>query len=109
MELAAQAIDEKDYDVAIGAFEYVIGKGQNNHLYVPAKVELMHARSEKLTGDFDYTQTEIEALKSDYLDFFSILGKTPATANALRDLAACMPITSTTERRHCHRSKKCST
>ena len=87
MDLGKQAFDEKQYDVAIDAYEYVIAKGADNRLQVPAKVELLHVRNEKVTTTDNYTQQDIDALKNDYLNLFEALGKTPGTANAMLELS----------------------
>lgn len=87
MDLAKQAFDEKQYDVAIDAYEYVIAKGAENRLHVPAKVELLHVRNEKITTTNNYTPQDLDALKTDYLNMFEALGKTAGTANAMLELS----------------------
>jgi tetratricopeptide (TPR) repeat protein len=87
MELAQQAFTEKLYDVAIDGYEYIIGKGTDNRYYVPAKVELLHVRNEKVTESDNYTTEDINNLLNDYQTFFNLLGKNTGTINALYEMS----------------------
>ncbi|MBL7785547.1 MAG: tetratricopeptide repeat protein [Chitinophagales bacterium] len=87
MELAQQAFTEKLYDVAIDGYEYIIGKGTDNRYYVPAKVELLHVRNEKVTESDNYTTEDINNLLNDYQTFFNLLGKNTGTVNALYEMS----------------------
>lgn len=88
MELAKKAMTEKQYDIAIGAYEYIIAKGENNPLYVTAREELLNCRNEKITATPNYTQEDLRGLEADYLDFLRLFGKNANTISSIRDLAA---------------------
>ncbi|OWY23583.1 tetratricopeptide repeat protein [Sphingobacteriales bacterium UPWRP_1] len=88
MELAKKALTEKQYDIAIGAYEYVIAKGENNPLYVNAREELLNCRNEKITATPNYTQEDLRGLEADYIDFLRLFGKNANTISSIRDLAA---------------------
>lgn len=87
MELAQQAFTEKLYDVAINGYEYIIEKGTDKRYYVPAKVELLHVRNEKVTESDNYTTEDINNLLNDYQTFFNLLGKNTGTVNALYEMS----------------------
>ncbi len=86
--LARSAAREEQYDAAIDAYEYVASKGEDNAYFMSAKKELLQVRKTKITKTPDYTQEDLEGLKGDYTDFISIYGKSPATAQPIRELAS---------------------
>ncbi len=85
--LARSATREEQFDAAIGAYEYVVSKGEDNSYFMPAKVELLKVRKRKITETPDYTAEDLDGLKSDYSDFIDIYGKSPRTASSIRELA----------------------
>ena len=87
MELARQAKLDKKYDTAIEAYEYVVEKGSGNSLFMPAKVELLKCRNEKITTTHNYTPEDIQKLEQDYSDFLETFGKKPGTIQSMRDLS----------------------
>ncbi|HRK27777.1 MAG TPA: tetratricopeptide repeat protein [Chitinophagales bacterium] len=88
MELARKALNEKQYDTAIEAFEYVIAKGETNPLYIRAKEELLNCRNDKIVNTPNFTEADLRGLESDYLEFLRLFGKNANTLSAIRDLAA---------------------
>ncbi len=86
LKLARQATDEKQYDVAIDAYEYVIAKGDGSRLFIPGKIELLRCRNEKVTKSSNYTQEDISTLKDEYLEFFKMFGKTSNNISTIREL-----------------------
>lgn len=88
IDLAAQAIAEKQYDTAIEAYNYVIAKGEDNPLYLTAKISLLNTLNTKITKTNNYTQADIQNLKQDYLAFFELMGKNERTIESARELGS---------------------
>jgi tetratricopeptide (TPR) repeat protein len=87
LNIAQQASDEGAYDDAIKAFEYLIQKGNQNRLFITAKMLLLNTRKTKITKGYNYTQEDVLVLKNEYLGFLKEFGKSPATAQTMCDLA----------------------
>ncbi len=87
MQLAANAITEKQYDAAISAFEYVESKDEGNRFYQAAKSGQIDARKLKVTQTVDYSSEDITTLKLDYQNFLESYGKTLSTVNSMQELA----------------------
>jgi len=87
MELAQQATGEKDYNTAIDGYEYIIGKGEDNALFIPAKIQLLQVRNKKIIETNEYTPQDLANLEQDYMDFLKLYGKNPTTVSSMRDLS----------------------
>ena len=87
LELARKARTEKQYETAIGAYEYIIAKGETNPLYLRTREELLSCRNEKIVND-NYTTEDLRGLETDYLEFLRLFGKNANTISAIRDLSA---------------------
>jgi tetratricopeptide (TPR) repeat protein len=87
-QLAHTALNAKDYDAAIRAFDYIVEqKGLNSPFYLDAKQGALRARRDKLTEGYDYTTAELRELEAGYLEFLTEFGYTPATAGLILELA----------------------
>jgi tetratricopeptide (TPR) repeat protein len=87
-QLGHTALNAKDYDAAILAFDYLVDeKGINSPFYLDAKQGALRARRDKLTEGYDYTELELRDLEAGYLEFLSEFGYTPATAGLILELA----------------------
>ncbi len=88
-ELGTMAVNARDYDVAIEAFEYIVdSKDPMSVFYLDAKKELLDTKRAKITDGFDYTSDDLVALKQEYEEFLQEFGRNKATANILMDLAS---------------------
>jgi len=85
--LAKLAMANKDYNVAIQCYQYVIDKGIDNYYYISSKIELVNVYNKKITSSKNYTKEDLLALESNYQSTISELGKTPETASLLNQLA----------------------
>lgn len=85
-ELARLMVNNREYETAIEALEYVVGKGPGNELYVPAKIEIINARSQ-LVSQGKYGQKDLMTLEKEYQDLLTEFGTTVRTAFAVRQLA----------------------
>jgi hypothetical protein len=74
------------YTTAIKAYEYIVAKGAENELYLPAKIELVNAKYELvISGKYD--MPSIQALANDYQVILAQYGKNGQGFTALRKLA----------------------
>ena len=79
-------IANKAFSTAIKAYEYILTKGPENELYLPAKIELINAKYElAVAGKID--KQAILALVNEYQEILTKYGKTPQTLFALKKLA----------------------
>jgi tetratricopeptide (TPR) repeat protein len=86
--LANIAADDKDYDSAVAAYEYIITeKGKENSFYIDAKHELLNAKKRKLTEGYTYTKEDLLGLEQDYEVFLTEFGKKATTAPILLELS----------------------
>jgi outer membrane protein assembly factor BamD (BamD/ComL family) len=76
----------KAYTTAIKAYEYLLTKGIEGELYLPAKIELINAKYElAVIGKFNLQ--EIQALANEYTEILTKYGKNGQTLFALKKLA----------------------
>lgn len=85
-ELCQTLTADEAYDTAIRGYEYVISKGKNQPLYVPAKIELINTKNLLVTAG-KYTQADLLGLEKDYNDLLTEFGKTSSTVFAMQRLA----------------------
>ncbi len=69
IRLAETAEEEKNYNAAIQAYEYVIEKGTSGPYYYTARNGILNARRSKITNSSLYTKEDLLSLKVDYLSF----------------------------------------
>lgn len=86
MSLAGISASNKDYNIAIEAYKYVINKGPDNYNYITAKMNLVDVYRKKITGA-KYNQDDLNELKGYYLSTINELGKTAYTSPLLQGLA----------------------
>jgi len=86
--LAEIASNAKDYDTAIQAYDYIIAeKGERSTYYIEAKRELLTCKRNKLVEGFDYTETDLKDLESQYETFLTEFGRNKTTASIIAELA----------------------
>jgi tetratricopeptide (TPR) repeat protein len=86
MELCRTLIANEAYDVAIRGYEYIISKGKDGQLYIPAKIELINAKNMQVTSG-KYVNADLLSLEKDYIDLLAEFGKNANTAFAMQKLA----------------------
>jgi hypothetical protein len=87
MRLAEDAAAAKDYETAIGAYEYVITeKGQTNPFFYDAKRDAMQCRRLKVT-EGNYTPQDLTTLESEYEAFLAQYGRGQLTSTLILQLA----------------------
>ena len=74
-ELARIAKNDKDYDTAIKAYQYIIdNKEPINSYYLDAKKQLLDTKRKKITSG-SYTSDDLSSLKSEYIDYLDSYGR----------------------------------
>lgn len=87
LTIARMAQVEGFYTEAISGFDYVVKRVPKSSLYFEAKTELLNCRKEKIAKTINYTREDLLGLKSDYISFIDENGKTPHTAQSMKELA----------------------
>ena len=87
LTIARMAQVEGFYTEAISGYDYVVKRVPKSSLYFEAKTELLNCRKEKIAKTINYTQQDLIGLKADYLSFIEENGKTPYTAQSMKELA----------------------
>ena len=87
-QLASIAANDKDYNTAIKAFDYIIeSKGITSSYYIPAQQESLACKRKRIVEGFNYTQEDLRALESEYNTFLDEFGRNKTTANIITELA----------------------
>jgi len=87
-QLAQIAANDKDYDAAIEAYDYIVeSKGANSTFYIDAKRESLQARRDKIVEGYDYTQQDLLELEKQYENFLQEFGRSKITASIVLELA----------------------
>jgi len=81
------AASNGSYDVAIDAFNYIIGKGREHYLFLSAEIHLLQAKYDKLTSRGHFTKEELTLLESEYLSVLNQLGRNASTIILMKNMA----------------------
>jgi len=77
-----------DYDTAIQAFEYVIqGNSINSSLYIQSKRSLLKAKRNKITRNYQHTESDLDTLQMEYEKFIGEFGMNSLTQNLVKEYA----------------------
>jgi len=85
-ELSRIFLSNKAYDQAVEAFNYLLGKGNHSQFYIPAKVDLLNAKTKQLTTT-KFSQPDLVGLEKDYLSLLNEFGSRTNMSLAIRQLA----------------------
>jgi tetratricopeptide (TPR) repeat protein len=85
-ELCRTLTTNEAFDAAIRGYEYVLSKGKEQALYIPAKIELINTKNQRVTSG-KYVQDDLLSLEKDYIDLLNEFGKNNSTAFAMQKLA----------------------
>ncbi|MBP7699838.1 MAG: tetratricopeptide repeat protein [Saprospiraceae bacterium] len=81
------AANDKDYNAAIEAYQYLINKGPATLNYLDAKRELLRCRRLQLTEGYNYSQQDLTTVEMEYESFLQEVGKNVSTAMIVKELA----------------------
>lgn len=86
--LAEIAFKDKDYNIAIEAFNYIVtNHGRNTSYYLDSKRGLLNSKKAKVTENFNYTREDLLTLKTEYISFLNELGRNTQTAPLMQEFA----------------------
>src|SRR6185312_7157658 len=85
-ELCGTFVANQAYETAIRGYEYLVNKGKEQQLYIPAKIELINTRNLRITSG-KYTNDDLLSLEKDYAGLLKEFGKNSSTAFAMQKLA----------------------
>lgn len=86
--LAQIAANDRDYDTAIKAYQYILSdKDATSSYFIDAKKELLDTKRKKIIYSGDYTQEELATLKVEYNVFLDEMGRGRNTAFIILELA----------------------
>jgi len=85
-ELCGTFVANQAYETAIRGYEYLVNKGKEQQLYIPAKIELINTRNLRITSG-KYTNDDLLSLEKDYVGLLKEFGKNSSTAFAMQKLA----------------------
>ena len=69
LPIAQSAFDEEFYDAAINGYKYVADLGDNYPFYFQAKSWLLKTRKAKVINSDNYTNADLQFLKTEYLNY----------------------------------------
>lgn len=86
--LANIAKQDKAYDAAIDAFDYIVEtKGKTSTYYIKSKQEGLWCKKQKIIEGYAYTMEDLKALEAEYVSFLDEFGQNSRTAPIIRELA----------------------
>jgi tetratricopeptide (TPR) repeat protein len=85
-ELCRTLTSNEAFDAAIRGYEYLVSKGKDQPLYIPAKIELINTKNLRVTSG-KYVKDDLLSLEKDYIDLLNEFGKNNNTAFAMQKLA----------------------
>lgn len=87
MRIAKSAAIQKEYDVAIKGYQFVVDKGAKFPNFVDANFELINVKRDKLVNSMSYTKADLLSLKQTYQNFIRENNNEYTTVNATLELA----------------------
>lgn len=85
-ELSRLLLSNQAYDQAIEALNYLVAKGSEGKFYIPAKIDLLDAKTKQLTAN-KFNQADLLDLEKGYMSLLTEFGRSANTSFAIRKLA----------------------
>lgn len=79
IDLAEIALGNKDYEVAIDAYKYILKKGNQNFLYLDAKIGLLYAHYLRTVESYHHEENDLIELEMEYLQTLDEFGRNAST------------------------------
>ncbi|MDD2411326.1 MAG: tetratricopeptide repeat protein [Bacteroidales bacterium] len=86
-DIAKVAAHNKQWDVAIDAYQYLLAKGKDNTLYVLSQLELLKVRFAKITSSYPVQISDIKQIDKEYFKLINEIGFNPGIADIIRNHA----------------------
>ena len=78
-DLAGISLANQNYDVAIDAYKTILKKGEDNYLYIDARIGLLYAHYQKVTSLVNPKLEDLVSLENDYEGALLEYGKNEST------------------------------
>lgn len=85
-ELSRLLLSNLAYEQAVEALNYLVAKGDEGKFYIPAKMDLLDAKTKQLTSN-KFILANLLALEKDYTALLTEFGRNSGTLKAIRQLA----------------------
>ena len=85
--VANLSLSNKDYAVAIEAFNYLVKKGPSNSYYTGSLTGILKAKFQQITEGYNFKIKDLHSLKQEYISALDELGRNAKTVILMRDLA----------------------
>lgn len=86
--IATVAYNDRDYDTALSAFQYIVDKkGPQSSYYLNARKEILGCKRKKMLSNPQYTMEDAKEIEREYILFFEEVGETPDVAFVKLELA----------------------
>lgn len=86
-DLANTCFNNQEYDIAVEAYNYIIGLSSDSRYYRAAKSNRLKTLKKKITSGRNYTQDEVLSLKADYENTLKDLGRNSYSIQLVKELA----------------------
>lgn len=87
MRIAKTATEQKDFDAAIKAYQYVVNKGEKFPYFLNANLALINVQRDRLVNSPNYNKQQLLTLKETYQNFIRTYSNDYTSINALMELA----------------------
>ncbi len=87
LEVARLSSENKAFDVASQAYQYVIDKGKNAPFYMEALTGFLNTRFLAITSSYTYEREALIEVETEYRKALDELGLNPVTVSLVRNLA----------------------
>lgn len=85
--LAKMLYSNKQYDLSIKAYEYVMAYGKRNRFYQTSSIEILQSRFMQIVEDGLYERSSLQALADDYENLLVKYGQNGSTVGLMMNLA----------------------
>ena len=85
-ELSRLLMSNLAYEQAIEGLNYIVAKGNDGKFYIPAKIDLLDAKTKQLTAN-KFSKADLIELEKDFTSLLTEFGRSASTSFAIRKLA----------------------
>jgi len=86
--IAVISSNDKDYDTAIAAYDYIVNnKGINSSYFLEARQELLSNKKKKVLNNSDHTREDLIGLRDEYNSYLNQIGRNKSSAYIVAELA----------------------
>jgi len=86
--IAVISSNDKDYDTAIAAYDYIVNnKGINSSYFLEARQELLSNKKKKVLNNSDHTKEDLIGLRDEYNSYLNQIGRNKSSAYIVAELA----------------------